>query len=278
MINLHSLKSQENNHLLNESHMEISLKQLQDAAVDFAKAGGKSTLDYYKKSFELEFKSDNTPVTNADRKAETIIRELIHKYFPDHGIIGEEFGIEKEDSDVVWVLDPIDGTQSFIHGIPFYTTLIGILIDDKPEVGVIYAPALEELATAATGLGCTLNGSVIRVRDCDELSKATFLSTDVTTYNDYGFQQPLESLLEATKIHRTWGDAYGHMMVAAGRADIMIDPILSIWDAAALLPVLKEARGSFTDVNGKETIETGNAISTNKTLIKQITPLFDEDS
>lgn len=258
--------------------MKISLKELQDAAIEFARAGGKSTLNYFKKSFDLEFKSDDTPVTNADRNAEKVIREMINSYYPDHGIIGEEFGTENEDSDVVWVLDPIDGTKSFIHGIPFYTTLIGILVKGQPEVGVIYAPALDEMVAAATNFGCTLNGSDIEVRECKELSKATFLTTDVTTYKEHGFQKPLESLLESTRIHRTWGDAYGHMMVAAGRADIMIDPILSIWDAAALLPVISEAGGSFTDVHGENTIETGNAISTNKTLAKQIIPLFDEVS
>ncbi|NBC04411.1 MAG: histidinol-phosphatase, partial [Bacteroidetes bacterium] len=239
--------------------MKISLQELQSAAVEFAEEGGKSTLKYYKKSFDLEFKSDDTPVTNADRNAEKVIREKINKYYPDHGIIGEEFGTENEDADVVWVLDPIDGTQSFIHGIPFYTTLIGVLVEGQPEVGVIYAPALDEMVAAATGLGCTLNGSEIEVRECKDLSKATFLSTDVTTYEEHGFQKPLESLLKSTRIHRTWGDAYGHMMVASGRADIMIDPILSIWDAAALLPVVSEAGGSFTDVYGAKTIETGNA-------------------
>lgn len=262
----------------NNRSMNISLQELKDAAVEFAKAGGKSTLNYFKKSFQLEFKSDDTPVTNADRNAEKVIREMIKKHYPGHGIIGEEFGRENENSDIVWVLDPIDGTQSFIHGIPFYTTLIGILVKGQPEVGVIYAPALDELVAAGTGLGCTLNGTEIETRKCEDLSKATFLTTDVTTYEDHGFQKPLESLLNLTRIHRTWGDAYGHMMVAAGRADIMIDPILSIWDAAALLPVLSEAGGSFTDVHGQKTIETGNAISTNKTLAKQIIPLFDDVS
>lgn len=258
--------------------MNISLQELQSAAVEFARAGGKSTLNYFKHSFDLEFKSDNTPVTNADRNAEKIIREMINSYYPEHGIIGEEFGKENEDSEIVWVLDPIDGTQSFIHGIPFYTTLIGILINGQPEVGIIYAPALDEMVSAATGLGCTLNGSEIQTRKCEDLAESTFLTTDVTTYKEHGFQKPLERLLNSIRIHRTWGDAYGHMMVAAGRADIMIDPVLSIWDAAALLPVIKEAGGSFTDVYGNETIETGNAISTNKTLAKQIIPLFDEDS
>lgn len=258
--------------------MNSSLSELREAAVLFAKAGGESTLNYYRESFDLEFKSDSSPVTTADRTAEKIIREKIKKHFPGHGIIGEEFGAENDDSEIVWVLDPIDGTQSFIHGIPFYTTLIGILINRKPEVGVIYAPALNELVSAATGQGGTLNGSDIKVRECEHLSEATFLSTDAITFNDYDFQEPFEKLLSETRIHRTWGDAYGHMMVATGRADIMIDPILNIWDAAALLPVITEAGGSFTDLYGEVSIETGNALSTNNKLKQQILPLFEKES
>ncbi len=257
--------------------MNIPISELREAAVEFAKAGGDSTLNYFKKSFDLEFKSDQSPVTNADRTAEKIIRKKIKQHFPDHGIIGEEFGVENDDKEVVWVLDPIDGTRSFIHGVPFYTTLIGILVNRKPTVGIIYAPALDEMVSAATGEGCALNGSELHVRACDNLADATFLTTDVTTFKKYGFQEPFERLLKKTRLHRTWGDAYGHMMVAAGRADIMIDPVLSIWDAAALLPVVTEAGGSFTDVYGKASIETGNAISTNNKLSRQIISLFEKD-
>lgn len=246
--------------------METSIPELRAAAVEFAKAGGDTTLDYYQRSFELQFKSDDSPVTNADRNAERTIRDLINKHFPDHGIIGEEFGRENEDSDIVWVLDPIDGTQSFIHGVPFYTTLIGILVKNRPEVGVIYAPALGEMASAATGFGAALNGDPMKVRTCKDLEKATFLSTDVTTYSEHGYGDALKQLLEKCRIHRTWGDAYGHMMVAAGRADFMIDPILNIWDAAALLPIVKEAGGSFSDLSGNETIQTGSALSTSHEL------------
>ena len=246
--------------------METSIPELRAAAVEFAKAGGDTTLDYFQRSFELQFKSDDSPVTNADRNAERTIRNLINKHFPDHGIIGEEFGTENEDSDIVWVLDPIDGTQSFIHGVPFYTTLIGVLVNNKPEVGVVYAPALGEMASAAIGFGAALNGNPMKVRTCDALEKATFLSTDVTTYNEQGHEAALKQLLEKCRIHRTWGDAYGHMMVAAGRADFMIDPILNIWDAAALLPIVKEAGGSFSDLSGNETIQTGSALSSSYEL------------
>jgi histidinol-phosphatase len=254
--------------------MEFTLTELREAATEFARIGGESTLKHFNRSFELEFKEDDSPVTNADREAETLIREQIHKHFPGQGIIGEEFGTENEDSEVVWVLDPIDGTKSFIHGVPIYTTLIGVLVNNKPSVGVIYAPALDEMVTAATGAGCTLNGTPCKVRDCDDLAKATFLTTDVASFKEYGFHEPLKKLLGVTRIHRTWGDAYGHMMVATGRADIMIDPILNIWDAAALLPVVTEAGGSYTDVKGNVSIETGNAISTNKTLLPQILSYF----
>ena len=246
--------------------METSNPELRAAAVEFAKAGGDTTLDYFQRSFELQFKSDDSPVTNADRNAERTIRNLINKHFPDHGIIGEEFGTENEDSDIVWVLDPIDGTQSFIHGVPFYTTLIGVLVNNKPEVGVVYAPALGEMASAAIGFGAALNGNPMKVRTCDALEKATFLSTDVTTYNEQGHEAALKQLLEKCRIHRTWGDAYGHMMVASGRADFMIDPILNIWDAAALLPIVKEAGGSFSDLSGNETIQSGSALSTSYEL------------
>jgi histidinol-phosphatase len=254
--------------------MSISLSELQSAAVEFARIGGDSTLQYFKKSFQLERKEDQSPVTNADREAEKLIRDKIREHFPTHGIIGEEFGTENKNSEVTWVLDPIDGTQSFIHGIPFYTTLIGVLINKKPEIGVIYAPALDEMVSAATGLGCTQNGENVSVSDCADLSEATFLSTEVPTFYEYGFGNGLEELLRKCRIHRTWGDAYGHMMVATGRADLMIDPILNIWDAAALLPVVTEAGGSYTDLHGNVSIETGNALSCNTLIASDILNFF----
>ncbi|MEX1062181.1 MAG: inositol monophosphatase family protein, partial [Balneolaceae bacterium] len=188
-------------------------------------------------------------------------REAIHGQFPGHGIIGEEYGMEGEERDIVWVIDPIDGTQSFIHGVPFYTTLIGILVHGVPEVGVIYAPALKEMVTASTGSGAFLNGVPCRTRICNELKQATFLTTDVDHIREQNFSVPYEELLQETNIHRTWGDAYGHLMVATGRADLMFDPVLKIWDAAALLPVVTEAGGLFTDIHGVVTIDSGNALS-----------------
>lgn len=241
--------------------MTTDLTQLLSAATEIARAGGDHTLQYFNTDLEVSSKSDNTPVTIADKEAEQLMRDQIEARFPSHGILGEELGAIREDASVQWILDPIDGTLSFIHGVPLYTTLIGILIDKVPQVGVIYAPAQQECCAAATGLGATLNGTPCSVRSCDSLSKATFLTTDTGHIKEFGFQAGYDELCKQTPTHRTWGDAYGHMLVATGRADLMFDPILNIWDAAALLPVIQEAGGVFSDAAGNARIDTGSAVS-----------------
>lgn len=257
--------------------MSVLLDELRKAAVEFAKAGGDVTLDYFQKSFELKYKEDASPVTNADRESEKLIREKIRDRYPDHGIIGEEFGREKEDADIVWILDPIDGTKSFIHGVPFYTTLIGVMVKGVPSAGVIYAPATGEMTEASLGSGCRLNGKPVTVRKCTNLAEATFLTTDVTSFSEYGYEKPLQKMIDSTRLHRTWGDAYGHMLVATGRADVMIDAVLHLWDAAALLPIITEAGGVYTDLRGKPLIETGNGISSAPGIHRQIIQLFNSE-
>lgn len=251
------------------------IQELLEAATEIAKIGGEHTLNYFKKEVEVISKADDSPVTIADRETEKIMRAEIEKRFPDHGIIGEEFGKTNEESDIKWVLDPIDGTKSFIHGVPFYTTLIGVLVDGEPKIGIIYAPAMNELCAAAIGFGATLNGKPCNVRDTKKLEDATFLVTEIEYFKDFGQQELFNELLSKTKIHRTWGDAYGHMMVAIGRADLMYDPILNIWDAAALLPVMKEAGGIFSDNKGKETIYSGNGYSTSMKLFPEVKNIFE---
>lgn len=248
----------------------MDIKFLRDAAAEISQIGGDHTLKYFQKGVEVISKADDSPVTIADRETEQIMRKEILKRFPDHGIIGEEFGKTNEDSNIQWILDPIDGTKSFIHGVPFYTNLIGILIDNVPVVGVINAPALNEMCVAAIGLGATFNGKPCSVKETDSLEDATLLVTEINRFNEMGIQPMFQELMDNTKIHRTWGDAYGHMMVAIGRADVMVDPKLSIWDAAALLPVLIESGGTYCDFDGKESIHTGEGISTNKMLAPKV--------
>ncbi|MDR9418583.1 inositol monophosphatase family protein [Gracilimonas sp.] len=251
------------------------IQELLQAATEIAKKGGEHTLKYFKEDVDIIAKSDDSPVTIADRETEQVMREEISKRYPTHGIVGEEFDSVNEESNVQWILDPIDGTKSFIHGVPFYTTLIGILVDNEPKVGIIYAPALEELCAAAVGHGATLNGKPCKVRETENLKDSTFLVTEINRFRMMGQQELFQELLDKTKIHRTWGDAYGHMMVATGRADLMYDPELNIWDAAALLPVVQEAGGIFCDVHGNRTIHSGNGYSTSKQLFPQVKSIFE---
>lgn len=257
--------------------MEFDLDIIHQAAVEIARIGGDHTLKYFGNPIDIERKNDDSPVTAADREAEQFMRDEIADRFPEHGILGEEHGRIHPESPVQWILDPIDGTKSFIHGVPLYTTLIGVLVDEKPVIGVIYAPALDELCEAAKGKGARLNGKPTSVRSCSEMSKATFLSTDGTTASEVGFGVSFQELLTETRLNRTWGDAYGHMLVATGRADIMFDPILNIWDAAPLLTILQESGGIFSDVHGRETIQTGNGISCSKELLPEVLEIVQKD-
>lgn len=258
--------------------LNFDLDAIHQTGIEIARLGGEHTLQYFGKSIQVERKSDDSPVTRADREAEELMRQEISRQFPGHGIIGEEHGSTNEASPVQWILDPIDGTKSFIHGVPLYTTLVGVVIEDRPVAGVIFAPVLQELCDAALGKGTHLNGSPSRVRPCNNLSEATFLSTDATTSAEFGFGEPFRELLDRSRVNRTWGDAYGHMLVATGRADIMFDPVLNIWDAAPLLPILQEAGGIFCDVTGKETIKSGNGISCNRDLIDDVLGFFESAS
>ncbi|MDZ7680710.1 MAG: inositol monophosphatase family protein [Fodinibius sp.] len=254
--------------------MNFDLNSVHEAAIKIAREGGNHTLNYFNKSFEVERKSDDSPVTLADREAEMVMREAIIEQFPDHGIVGEEYDDRNPDSSVQWILDPIDGTKSFIHGVPLYTTLIGVVVDQQPVVGIINAPALDEFCDAAQGKGARLNGDPCSVRSCDDLAEASFMSTDCYTSAKFNYGDAFDALINRTRIHRTWGDAYGHMLVATGRADLMFDPILNIWDAAPLLTVLQEAGGVFCDTDGNETIESGNGFSCSRELMPEVLEVF----
>ncbi|MEX0779341.1 MAG: inositol monophosphatase family protein [Balneolales bacterium] len=250
--------------------MNPTTQDLLEFARTVARRGGDHTLNHFKKELNIERKADDSPVTIADRETETIMRTMILDKFPDHGILGEEYGTVNPESPVQWILDPIDGTKSFIHGIPLYTTLIGILVNDKPVAGIIYAPALDELCDAGEGLGCRLNGKPCSVRESNNLKEATFLTSELQSVFEGDSISLFNDLVQKTRLHRTWGDAYGHMMVATGRADIMFDPVLEIWDAAPLLPILKEAGGSFFDLQGNERIDTGSGISCSSKLQSEL--------
>lgn len=242
------------------------LKDVLDFAVDIAREAGAITLRHYQGPFKPDRKADHSFVTIADREAEVCLRTRIADAFPDDSILGEEGGEQAGSSNRRWILDPIDGTYSFVHGVPLYGVLIGLELDSEPVLGVVNLPALGEMVYAAKGLGCFWNDALAHVSATSTIEQALLLSTDFAVCDQYGFGSAAVTLQRQVDARRTWGDAYGHILVATGRADIMLDPVLNIWDCAALLPILEEAGGTFTDWNGRRTIYGGNAISTNGSL------------
>jgi histidinol-phosphatase len=249
---------------------QVELKQLLDFAVRLAREAGDIINRRFKGSFTVERKADNSLVTLADREAESHLRAAIAQAFPDDGILGEEEGDRIGTSGRRWIIDPLDGTYSFVHGVPIFGVLIGLEIEDEPSLGVVNLPALDEIVYAGRELGCFWNGEPARVSSTSSLAEALLLATDFGTCEQNGFGRAAEALQRQVSARRTWGDCYGHILVATGRADIMLDPVMNVWDCAALLPILEEAGGTFTDWNAQRTIHAGNALSTNGVLFDEV--------
>jgi histidinol phosphatase-like enzyme (inositol monophosphatase family) len=247
---------------------EPSLRELLAVASEAAYLGGRRTLTYFNTGVAVETKSDNTPVTCADRESEQVIRDRIARSYPDHSIVGEEGGTTKGNENYRWIIDPIDGTKTFICGVPFYGVLIGVEVKGKPSVGAIYLPAFDEMVNAATGLGCYWNGRPARVSKISKLEDAALLTTSTTSAT--ARSDAYEKLVAKTKIHRTWGDCYGYALVATGRAEIMMDPEMHPWDCAPMLPILEEAGGHFTAWDGTPTIWAKDGVATNGALHESV--------
>ena len=250
------------------------LSDLLEFAVDLAEKAGEITLRYFQGRFAVETKADASPVTVADREAEAYVRQAIESRFPNDGIVGEEFGEARPQARRRWIIDPIDGTYSFVHGVPLYGVLIGLEREDGPVVGVIHLPALGETVAAARGEGCHWRGQRARVSNAYELGATLCLTTELRPEEDPAQSAALGRLVTAVGAARTWGDCYAYALVATGRADIVVDPRMQVWDCAALLPVIEEAGGRFTDWRGERTIRGGDAVASNGTLHDQVLALL----
>jgi len=250
--------------------VKSELNELLEFAVDLGRGAGEITLQYFRKKPETSKKADGSYVTIADRQAESYLRKRIAERFPEDGILGEEEGESQGTSGRRWILDPIDGTFAFVHGVPLYGVLIAVEIEGRMSVGVVNIPALGEIVSAAKGLGCFLNGEPARVSNTAELKDALLLSTSFVACARSGFGRVAELLQEKAKVSRTWGDCYGYVLVATGRADVMLDPVMNLWDCAPLLPIMEEAGGTFTDWRGVPTADGGNAIATNGRLFEEV--------
>lgn len=240
-----------------------------EVAKSIAWSAGQVTLKHFQKeSLTFEQKADRSPVTIADRECETYLREEIKRGFPDDGIVGEEFGETEGSSGYRWILDPIDGTKSFITGVPLFGTMVAVEKDGQALIGAVYIPGLDEGVFASVGHGCWhQKGSHApqraSVSNCSQLENATVVTSEVETFAERDSAAVYERLADTAYFARTWGDCYGYMLVATGRVDLMIDPILNIWDAAAVQPIINEAGGKFSDWDGRERIDSGDAVGSN---------------
>lgn len=241
-------------------------------AMELTEEAGKKTLSYFRRSLDVDRKADQSPVTIADRETERFIRESLHERYPEHRIVGEEHGELNPDGSLTWIVDPIDGTKSFIRGVPLYTVLLALVEDDEPLLGVIHCPPQSETVAAAIGLGCTYNGVPCRVTATESLDHALILATD---FADLSRRLPTftDRLMLAGGMTRTWADGYGYLMVATGRADAMMDPIMSVWDIAPLAPVITEAGGVFSDIHGNAHALGDSALAATPAIHRAITAL-----
>ena len=254
-----------------------SLREYLDFAVETAHQAGRLTLGYFRAGVQPDFKADDTPVTIADRKAEELIRTRIEARYPHHAIVGEEYGVkEGAGSGHRWFIDPIDGTKSFIRGVPLYGLLMGLEIDGRVEVGVAYFPALDEMVWAATGEGCFWNGRRAHVAETMSLSRSFVSCTDTANFEPYGKAEAWQRIQAATYYRVGWPDAYGHALVATGRLEVMLDPIMSPWDCGPFPVILREAGGFFGDWAGNETIHAPEGLSTTRTLLPEVLRLIEE--
>lgn len=247
------------------------------AMIEVAELAGKSTLAHFgHRELNVEAKADDSPVTIADRDAERLLRSWLSDRYPHDTLQGEEFAEQRGTSPYRWIVDPIDGTKSFICGVPLYSTLLALEFEQQPLGGVIYLPALGEMVAAANGQGCWYRPrserawSRAQVSSQAELGRSVFLTSQVDSFRRRGAHEAYERLERDAKLTRTWGDGYGYLMVATGRAEFMVDPICSAWDIAAILPVLREAGGRFTDWKGVETTRSGEGVGSNGKVHQEV--------
>lgn len=246
------------------------------AAQTVARLAGDAAFAHYRGALAVETKGDGSPVTVADREAERHAREWIAKRFPDDGIQGEEFGESHGTSGRTWILDPIDGTKSFIRGVPLWGSLVAVAEGPAILAGAAAFPALGEELSAASGEGCWWNGQRAHVSRTSTLAGATVLVTDERAFRSAALRDGWRTLTGEAAVARTWGDCFGYLLVATGRAEVMVDPVVNPWDIACFLPIIEEAGGVFTDLAGVRSIHGGSAIATNAALAATARDFFDD--
>ena len=234
-----------------------------DEVVDLVREAGELTLRWFRSAtLDIESKGDGTPVTAADKAAERFLREQIAARWPDDAVIGEEEENTAGTSGRTWIIDPIDGTKAFTHGVPLYSNLLALDDVDGPAIGVIGLPGLSQTVYAGRGLGCFEDGTRVHVSNRTEVGGAYL----TTCGFDYWSEADLRAVQGGGMMMRTWGDGYGYALVATGRADVMFDPEVALWDVAPMPVILAEAGGRFTDRHGVDGAAHGSGLATNGLL------------
>lgn len=244
-----------------------------EIAIAAAKAGGAVALRYFRTGVTVERKQDFSPVTVADREAEQEAVAVLQKAFPAYGVLGEEFG-ERDGSGARWIIDPIDGTKSFIRGIPFFATLIALEEDGEITTGAVYAPATGDLLYAQRGAGAFDQNGPLRVSTVDNIHRAMLVFGGVGLLRTRGYWPAYERLVDNSGRQRAYGDYFGYTFIARGQAEAMIDIDLKPWDLAALKIIVEEAGGRFTDFDGRATAFGGSAIASNGLVHDEIRRLI----
>jgi histidinol phosphatase-like enzyme (inositol monophosphatase family) len=249
-------------------------RDLLDTAVELTRQAGELTLQWFRRAdLEVDTKSDGSPVTQADRAAERLIRDELERRYPDDTIVGEEHPDTMGRSGWRWDIDPIDGTRSFTRGVAMYTTLLALTDEHGPALGVAFSPASDELVAAGRGLGCSYNGSPCAVSDTDRLDGAYL----TTSGYDYWAEAALHAVARSGVNMRTWGDGYGYLLLATGRVDVMVDPGLNPWDVAPMNVIIPEAGGRITDFGGRDTPHSGDVVASNGRVHDDVLSMLAQD-
>ncbi|CAI2718131.1 inositol monophosphatase family protein [Nitrospina watsonii] len=250
------------------------LLAVKDSALSWLKPVNREIMKWFRNDVTVDLKPDQSPVTIADRKAEEMLRRRIRKEYPDHGIIGEEFGNIDPDREWVWTVDPIDGTRSFVRGLPLFAVLLSLLHRGEPVLGVIGLPALGETAWAVQGQGAWCGERRLQVSRETRLEQATVGAADTYCFRETKRLKLLQSLQQRAQLVRTYPDAFGHLMAIRGALDVMVDPLAYVWDYAPIKILAREAGGAFENFSGKKAcIEEGTALVGNPELVRQIRKL-----
>ncbi len=256
--------------------MNAAWRTRYDLAVDASRKAGDLARQYYETTFAVELKSDDSPVTIADQKAEQLIRSLVTAAFPNDGFLGEEYGHQAGTSGFRWVIDPIDGTKSFIRHIPIWATLIGLEYQDEQIGGVAYIPVFDMTYRSLRGDGAYLNERKIQVSNVAKLSESLVCYSSINWFIRAGKEKAFLEIAGRTSRQRGFGDFYGFVLVAEGAAELMLEQGVNPWDIAGIKAIVEEAGGRFTDWSGNPTIYRSDVLASNGKVHEETLAILNE--